>query len=102
MLLWNSLLPEIFGLQQLNYLQATGLLVLARILFGGHIGGLGGDRHHRGHHFHRNHLREKWMNMSEEERKEFAEKGMHRHHFSHRHGCHKNGESPKNEETGKS
>ena len=34
MLLWNVLLPSIFGLKAIGYLQALGLLVLARILFG--------------------------------------------------------------------
>lgn len=33
MLLWNWLMPEIFGLKQLNYWQAWGLLVLCWILF---------------------------------------------------------------------
>ncbi len=73
MLLWNALLPQIFALPQINYPQAVGLLVLTRLLFGG-IGGWGhGGR--RAHLFnHGNKLREKWMNMSEEERKEFIEK----------------------------
>ena len=35
MLLWNWLMPEIFGLKQLNYWQAWGLLVLCWILFKG-------------------------------------------------------------------
>jgi hypothetical protein len=35
MLLWNWLMPEIFGLKQLNYWQAWGLLVLSWILFKG-------------------------------------------------------------------
>jgi len=79
-LLWNALLPQIFVLPQISYLQAVGLLILSRLLFGG-IGddmrsgaarrGAGRD----GHLFdHSNKLREKWMNMSEEERKGFMEK----------------------------
>ncbi len=35
MLLWNALIPGIFGLKLIGYWQALGLLVLARILFGG-------------------------------------------------------------------
>jgi len=77
MLLWNALLPQIFVLPRIGYLQAVGLLVLTRLLFGG-IGGWGhGGRRalKEGHMFgHGNKLREKWMNMSEEERKEFIEK----------------------------
>jgi len=72
MLLWNAIMPDIFALPALNYRQALGLLLLARIIFGG----LGGGLNHRGEHNfqHGNKLREKWMNMSEEERKEFIEK----------------------------
>ncbi len=35
MLLWNALLPAIFGLKAISFLQAAGLLVLSKILFGG-------------------------------------------------------------------
>ncbi len=35
MLLWNWLMPEIFGLKPLNYWQAWGLLILSWILFKG-------------------------------------------------------------------
>ncbi len=40
MLLWNWLMPEIFGLKTLTYWQAWGLLALSCILFG-RIGGSG-------------------------------------------------------------
>jgi hypothetical protein len=49
--LWNWLLPDIFGLPQITFWQALGLLALCRILFGGF--GRGGrphrdtGRHHR-------------------------------------------------------
>ena len=81
MLLWNALLPELFTMPALNYQQAVGLLLLARILFGGLFGGQGyshaahgGLRGGPGFHQHGNKLREKWMNMSEDERKEFLSK----------------------------
>jgi hypothetical protein len=35
MLLWNWLMPDIFGLKRLNYWQAWGLLILCTILFKG-------------------------------------------------------------------
>jgi hypothetical protein len=76
MLLWNALLPQLFSLPQVSYLQAVGLLILTRLLFGG-IGGWHGGLRGKGvgHLFqHGNKLREKWMNMSEDERKEFIEK----------------------------
>ncbi len=34
--LWNSLMPDIFGLPEVSYWQAVGLVVLSHILFGGH------------------------------------------------------------------
>jgi hypothetical protein len=33
--LWNWLLPPIFGLREISFWQALGLLALCRILFGG-------------------------------------------------------------------
>ena len=35
MLLWNWLMPDIFGLKRLTYWQAWGLLILCHILFKG-------------------------------------------------------------------
>jgi hypothetical protein len=52
MLLWNWLMPEIFGLKTLNYWQAWGLLALSTILFKGFgSGGSGGksDRRRKKH-----------------------------------------------------
>ena len=45
MLLWNWLLPRLFGWPELTLLQAFGLLVLCRLLFGGFGGGGGGGGH---------------------------------------------------------
>lgn len=52
MLLWNWLMPEIFGLKQVTYWQAWGLLVLSSILFkgfpsGGSDSGKRGDKRRR-------------------------------------------------------
>ncbi|PVX45588.1 hypothetical protein C8C85_1386 [Flavobacterium sp. 103] len=71
MLLWNSLIPSIFGLGIISFWQALGLLVLSRLLFGGfgHSGG-----HRFGGMHHRKGLREKWTSMTPEERKEFISK----------------------------
>ena len=33
-LLWNGLMPTIFGLNSINYFQAIGLIVLFKILIG--------------------------------------------------------------------
>ena len=75
MLLWNALLPNIFGIACINFWQALGLLVLGRILFSG-IGG-GSPMHMHGDR--KNFIREKWMKMTPEERRKIFS-----HH--HRHG----------------
>lgn len=43
MLLWNWLMPEIFGLTTITYWQGWGLLVLSSILFKGFPSSSGGD-----------------------------------------------------------
>ncbi len=59
-LLWNWLLPTLFGWKQITFWQAVGLLALCRILFGG-LGRHGwGDR--RGSH------------MSKEEREQMRQR----------------------------
>jgi hypothetical protein len=81
MLLWNWLMPAIFGLACISFWQALGLLALARMLFGG----MGDGRFWgmRMNH-HRNPIREKWMRMTPEERKEFMKNHhAHRHAFGH-------------------
>ncbi|MDR1201429.1 MAG: hypothetical protein LBL58_07365 [Tannerellaceae bacterium] len=71
MLLWNWLMPTLFGLIAINFWQATGLFVLARIL----IGNIG-----PGHRkmMKMDPIREKWMKMTPEQREEFINK---RHRF---------------------
>lgn len=71
MLLWNWLMPELFGLPAISFLQAAGLLLLCKILFGG----IGGAHHHHGHHCHHgsNKLRERWESMTPEERERIIE-----------------------------
>jgi len=74
MLLWNWLMPAIFGLVSIGFWQALGILVLCRLLFGRF--GFGGIRHggmRRGMH-DRNPIHEKWLKMTSEERKEFIRK----------------------------
>jgi hypothetical protein len=73
MVLWNALLPRIAGLPPINFWEAAGLLILARILFGG----LWGTGWHRGH---KNIFREKWLHMNEDERKDFAARLQGFHH----------------------
>jgi hypothetical protein len=62
-LLWNWLLPPMFGLPLLTFWQALGVLALSRILFGGF-------GHHRGPGFR---MRDKWERMTPEERERFRQ-----------------------------
>lgn len=47
MLLWNWLMPDIFGLGVITFWQAVGIVVLAKLLFGG-VGGGGGKGRSKG------------------------------------------------------
>lgn len=64
-LLWNWLMPELFGLGKITYWQGFGIVLLARLVFG-NIGPHGGHRHHHGPHHHRpwhNHVKgHDWKN----------------------------------------
>jgi len=79
MLLWNWLAPALFGLRQVTFWQALGLLALCRILFGGF--GLGGGGHRSGRRRRmdgriRERMDERWEQMTPEERERFRQ-GLH-------------------------
>ena len=69
MLLWNSILPVVLPVKSITFLQATGILILSKILFGGFRSfpwryrrpGYPSD------------IRAKWMIMSAEEKEKFRE-----------------------------
>jgi hypothetical protein len=63
MYLWNAILPEVLGVHIITFWQALGILVLSKILFGGF-----GMHHNRSHIHHTQEMREKWMNLSQEEK----------------------------------
>jgi hypothetical protein len=70
MRLWNWLMPPLFGLHAISFAQALGLLILGKILFGGfHHGGARGRW--------RSGMRERWAQMTPEEREKFRA-GLHR------------------------
>jgi hypothetical protein len=70
MLLWNAILPAVLHTQHINYWQALGLLILCRILFGG----IPISRRRGGPAFgKRSVIKEKWMNMTDDERSKFKE-----------------------------
>ena len=56
MLLWNWLMPAIFGLVTINYWQAVGIIILAKFLFGG----FGNRRSKRRYSKFRNRFNEKF------------------------------------------
>jgi hypothetical protein len=70
MSLWNGLVPALFRGPQLEYWQAVGLLLLSRILFGG-FRGRGGWH---GHRWRERMWRERWANLTPEERERLRER----------------------------
>lgn len=67
MLLWNAILPSAIHAGEISFWQAVGLLILTRIL----VGGFGGKRFGGPGGFRGGMWREKWMNMSDEEKLKF-------------------------------
>jgi hypothetical protein len=69
MTLWNSILPDVIHAGRISYLQALGIFILSKILMGGF------------RYFPRpwqrpanmNPLRDKWMQMTDEEKEKFRE-----------------------------
>lgn len=72
-LLWNWLLPPLFGWRLITFWQGLGILVLCRILFGHH-----GFRHGGGRHYARRRIRERmyerWQQMTPEERERYRQR----------------------------
>jgi hypothetical protein len=66
--LWNWLLPPLFGLHQVTFWQALGLLILCRILFGG-FGGHGNDRRNK----IRRKMDDRWEQLTPEEREKLRQ-----------------------------
>jgi len=65
MSLWNWLAHELFGWRPIEFVQAVGLLILSRILFGGLRGAHAARWHWRGR------LAERLEQMTPEEREKF-------------------------------
>ena len=81
-LLWNWLLPPLFGWREITFWQALGLLALCRILFGG-FGSHGGSRSrsaigrrisHRMTDRMADRVAERWERMTPEERERFRQR----------------------------
>lgn len=71
MLLWNSILPAVFGITTITFWQALGILVLSKILFGGFRSGHGHG--HSGHDWKARH-----MHLSPEDREKMKEEWKNR------------------------
>jgi hypothetical protein len=66
--LWNWLLPPLFGVREITFWQALGVLALSRILFGGFGFQSSGRSGFRGR------MRERYDAMTPEERERFRQK----------------------------
>ncbi len=75
-LLWNWLLPPLFGWPQITFWQAVGLLALCRILFGrsGWGGPMRGNMRRRMEERCRQRMEERSANMTPEERERFRQR----------------------------
>ena len=62
--LWNAILPAVLGVRTITFIQALGILVLSKILFGGFRGGWRGSRSHEW----RQKMKDKWETMTPEQR----------------------------------
>jgi hypothetical protein len=66
--LWNWLVPSIIGWHQITFWEAFGILILCRILFGGH------GWHRSGRSKFRDRIKERCGNMTPEERERFRQR----------------------------
>lgn len=73
--LWNWLMPVIFGLTTISFVQALGLLALSKILFGGFYGGKRwGGCEGSGRQFWKHRMAERMERMSPEDRDKMRER----------------------------
>jgi hypothetical protein len=68
MSLWNALLPAVLGVKAITFIQALGILLLSKILFGG-FGGGGGRW--RGSRAWKEKMKQRWDKMTPEDRDRF-------------------------------
>jgi Ca2+/H+ antiporter, TMEM165/GDT1 family len=67
MSLWNAILPAVLGVKAITFIQALGILLLSKILFGG----FGGKRWHGGNHNWKEKMKQRCDNMTAEEKEKF-------------------------------
>ena len=71
--LWNAILPIVLGVKTISFMQALGILVLSKILFGGF-----GGRGWRGSPAWKQKMKQRWDNMTPEDREKFKAEWKHR------------------------
>ena len=64
--LWNAILPAVLGIKAITFVQALGILLLSKILFGGFHGGFKGRKEQW-----RMKMQEKMGSMTPEEKEKF-------------------------------
>ena len=67
-LLWNNILAQVTNVHTITFVQALGILVLSKILFGGFRGAWGGR-----HYYWKQRMANKWNSMTPEEREKFKQ-----------------------------
>lgn len=67
MALWNNILVAVVAVKAITFWQALGILLLSKILFGG----FGGGRRWRGSPAWKEKMKQRWDNMTPEERENF-------------------------------
>ena len=83
--LWNAILPAVLGVKAITFIQALGILLLSKILFGG----FGGGRGWRGSQAWKQKMKQRLDNMTPEEREKFKSEWKNRcggrwgHHSFH-------------------
>jgi len=77
MLLWNWLMPQIFGLGKITFWQAFGLTILGKIFFGG----IHGNCSSKSDHIHRkvNSRWHSWLGVEDDKESDSADSGHLRH-----------------------
>lgn len=73
MLLWNALLPAILGISAITYMQAIGIFLLSRLLFG-NFGFKRGFGHKPGIPY----LKREFQNLSDEEKEKLRQQWKNR------------------------
>ena len=73
MFLWNNVLAQVTNVSTITFIQALGILVLSKILFGGFRGGWGPRRY-----YWKQRMQQKWADMTPDQREKFKQEWQRR------------------------